>query len=53
MLSCAIINLSGFFDLSSQCLNNNLNITFLLTLRKYSDLIKMTPHFQNQCHLKE
>ena len=22
-------------------------------LTKYSDLMKMTPHFQNQCHLKQ
>ena len=33
-------------------MNKDLDSTSALTLTKYSDLIKMTLHFQNQCHLK-
>ena len=45
MLSCAIINVLGFFDLSFQYLNEDLYLTRVLILTKYSDLIKTTPRF--------
>ena len=53
MLSCAIINLIGFFDLMCSMFNKDLNLTCVLTLKKYSELVKMTLNFQNQCHLKQ
>ena len=48
MLSCAIINLLGFFDLMFSIFEERSRFsTRVLTLTKYSDLIKMTPHFQD------
>ena len=52
MLSCALINVLGFFDLMYSIFEKYLNLTCMLTLTKYSDLIKLTSHFQNQCNLK-
>ena len=52
MLGRAINNLLGFFDLMFTIFEQGSIFTRALTLTKYSDLIKMTPHFQNQYHLK-